>query len=356
MAFKIAKVRSKLFIPLVMSMVFFLLGLIYTVYRLQWDHIDADAQSRLEAFHKNYQSQLQNETDLLNAFLVLLKQDEKLQKAWLSGDRQALLKVALPIFEGMRQKSVITHFYFISPDKRCFLRVHKPESFGDLIDLTTVDIAAHLGKPANGIEMGPYGTVALRAVHPWYFHGELQGYLELGEDVEQLTARVSKLMNMELLSVVDKKYLDKAKWEQGLRMSGRYGNWDQYRNYVVVSTINDRKYPGLDRILDVSDKDRYFLFRSDGRVLSGGFDASIDAAGNIIGKFVLFSDVSREERGIYGLLLRLGLLTLVVSGLALAFFDWYISRIHFQQAVSPDENGAAAKEPEKLDPVPGAEK
>ncbi|WP_243688680.1 hypothetical protein [Geotalea toluenoxydans] len=92
----------------------------------------------------------------------------------------------------------------------------------------------------------------------------MTGYIELGEDVEQLTARISKLMNMELLSVVDKKFLDKGKWEQGLRMSGRYGNWDQYRNYVVVSTNNDRQYPGLDRILEVSDKDRNFLLRSGG--------------------------------------------------------------------------------------------
>ncbi|GAB7026822.1 cache domain-containing protein [Geotalea toluenoxydans] len=348
MAFKIAKVRRKLFIPLVMSMAVFLCGLIYTVYRLQWDHIQSDTVLRLDAFHKNYQSQIQNETDLLNAFLVLLKEDEKLQKAWLSGDRQALLRDALPIFEGLRNRSRITHFYFITTDKICFLRVHKPESFGDLIDLTTVDIAAHLGKPANGVEMGPYGTVALRSVHPWYINGKLTGYIELGEDVEQLTARISKLMNMELLSVVDKKFLDKGKWEQGLRMSGRYGNWDQYRNYVVVSTNNDRQYPGLDRILEVSDKDRNFLLRSGGRSLSGGFDASIDAAGNIIGKFVLFSDVTWEERSIYGLLLRLGAFTLVISGLALAFFDWYISRIHFQQAVSPveEQNVPEAKDPE----------
>ncbi|WP_243372533.1 cache domain-containing protein [Geotalea sp. SG265] len=344
MAFKIEKVRRKLFIPLVMSMLLFLCGLIYTVYRLQWDHIQADTESRLDAFHKNYQYQIQNETDLLNGFLVLLKENESLQRAWLSGDRQAVLHAAQPIFDEIRKRSLITHFYFITSDKKCFLRVHKPDAFGDMIDRTTLDIAAHLGKPANGIEMGPYGTVALRSVHPWFIKGRLAGYLELGEDVEQLTARISKLMNMELISVVDKKFLDKGKWEQGLKMSGRYGDWDQYKHYVVVSTNNDRKYPGLDRVLDVTET-RTFMMNSGGRRLNGGFDASIDAAGNIVGKFVLFSDVSREERSIYNLLLRLGLLTLAISGLALAFFDWYIKYLHHKENTPPKETASAVKEP-----------
>lgn len=347
MAWKIEVVRKKLFIPLSLAMIFFLSGLIYTVYQLQWDHIGADTGTKIQSFHKNYQSQIQSETDLLNGFLLMIKGDKSLQQAWLAGNRAALLKQASPIFEELRRRGLVTHFYFITADKKCFLRVHKPESRDDIIDRTTMDIAAHLAKPAHGIEMGPFGTVALRVVHPWIINGRLTGYIELSEDVEQITARISRIMDIELLSVVDKNFLEKGKWEQGLRMSGRTANWDQYREFVVVSSNTDKKYTELGKVLDVLQQGAgRFMVRSDGRVLDGGFDASIDAAGNNIGRFIIISDVSNEEKSLHTLLLRLFALTLLISGLALAFFDWYISRIHFQHVPSVADGSSAAAEGE----------
>ena len=307
----------------------FLGGLIFTVYRLQWDHINSETSLRVDAFHRNFQSQVQSETDLINGLLSFIKENKSLQRDWLAGDRDALLRDAAPIFKELRTRSLITHFYFIKLDKECFLRVHKPESHGDIIDRITMDIAAHLGRPAHGIEMGPFGTVALRVVHPWVIDGKLAGYIELGEDVEQITARISRIMNIETVSVVAKKYLDKGQWEQGLRMSGRTSDWERFKDYVIVSSDSTKVYPGLERVLGSNG---LFVISAGDRTLNGGFDAHIDAAGNNIGKFVILSDVSGEKKSLYGLLLRLGAFTLVISGLTLAFFDWYISRIHHKHA------------------------
>lgn len=352
MAWKIAIVRKKLFIPLALAMSVFLSGLIFTVYRLQWDHIHSETALRIESFHKNFQSQVQSETELINGLLSFIMENKNLQRDWLAGDRDALLRDATPIFTELRSRSLITHFYFITPDKECFLRVHKPESRGDVIDRITMDIAAHLGRSAHGIEMGPFGTVALRVVHPWVIDGKVAGYIELGEDVEQITARISQIMNIELLSVVAKKYLDKGKWEQGLRMSGRTGDWDRYKDFVVVSSDSKKVYPGLDKVLAESKKsDDQFVLSAGGRTLNGGFDASIDAAGNNIGKFVIFSDVSGEEKSLYGILLRLGAFTLVISGLTLAFFDWYISRIHNKHAEAERDS---MRETERAEPAANA--
>jgi hypothetical protein len=46
-------------------------------------------------------------------------------------DRQGLLNATSPIFSDIRQKHNITHMYFIAPDGTVFLRMHKPEQFGD---------------------------------------------------------------------------------------------------------------------------------------------------------------------------------------------------------------------------------
>ena len=330
MAWKIAIVRKKLFVPLALSMAVFMSGMMFTVYRLQWDHINADTTMRIAAFHRNFQDQVQGETELLNGILYFIKGDGRLQKDWQARDRDALLRDAMPIFQEMLSRHQVTHFYFITPDMKCFLRVHKPESSGDTIDRITMDVADHLGKPAHGLELGPFGTFTLRVVHPWIIDGKLAGYIELGEEVDHITERISRLMNVDMLAVVAKKYLKKSSWEEGQRMLGHQADWDRFKHFVATSGNADKTYVGLDNVLNGSKvNDQLFTLDSAGRTLKGGFDVSIDAAGNDVGRYIIFYDVTGAEKSLYGLLLRLGAFTLVISGLALAFFDWYISRIHY---------------------------
>ncbi|MCC6933984.1 MAG: hypothetical protein IT292_12170 [Deltaproteobacteria bacterium] len=74
--------------------------------------------------------------------------------------------------------------YFITPDRTCILRVHKPEKQGDIINRFTTLEAERTGKLAAGIEIGPLGTFTLRVVNPVYSKGMLVGYLELGKEIE----------------------------------------------------------------------------------------------------------------------------------------------------------------------------
>ena len=169
-----------------------------------------------------------------------LQNNKKLQDAWLAGDRQSLQRYALPIFEDARSKHKVTHFYFHGLDRVNFLRVHKPQKHGDYIDRFTMNQAASSGKSTWGIELGPLGTFTLRFVSPWRIDGKLVGYIELGEEIEHITPELAEITGAEIFFVVNKSYLNRAGWEQGMEMLGRTGDWDQFSDFVIIDgTMED---------------------------------------------------------------------------------------------------------------------
>ena len=161
-------IKIPVLLPLGLAILILLASSIVAIYWLQQKNIEADAFKRLEAVQLLFQQNLAQDARSLNGLLDFVQKDENLQQQWLLKDRDRLLRFAAPIFEDIRSKYNVTHFYFHGLDRVCFLRVHKPSRFGDYIDRFTLDKAVRQAKPSWGIELGPLGTFTLRAVHPWF--------------------------------------------------------------------------------------------------------------------------------------------------------------------------------------------
>ena len=99
--------------------------------------------------------------------------------------RGQLLAKASPIFAELEQGNSITHMYFIEPDGTVFLRVHKPEQFGDRLKRATYTRAADTGKTACGLEMGR-NFFSLRCVSPVTYQGEMIGFIEVAEEIDHI--------------------------------------------------------------------------------------------------------------------------------------------------------------------------
>jgi signal transduction histidine kinase len=99
--------------------------------------------------------------------------------------RGQLLAKASPIFAELEQGNSITHMYFIEPDGTVFLRVHKPEQFGDRLKRATYTRAAETGKTAFGLEMGR-NFFSLRCVRPVTYQGEMIGFIEVAEEIDHI--------------------------------------------------------------------------------------------------------------------------------------------------------------------------
>jgi GAF domain-containing protein/HAMP domain-containing protein len=104
---------------------------------------------------------------------------------YLSGDREKLYDLLAPLFTEWKDRRVV-HLYIENPDGTVFLRVHKPEQFGD--DVTyraTADTALKEKRVTSGVEIGP-SRLGVRGVAPMYTsNGQLIGLAEVGVDFDE---------------------------------------------------------------------------------------------------------------------------------------------------------------------------
>ena len=61
---------------------------------------------------------------------------------------------------------------------------------------------------------------------------------ELGIDVEGLASHVKQLRGNELFVAIEKSYLNREDWEEGMEKLGREGNWDQFEELWNAHTAN----------------------------------------------------------------------------------------------------------------------
>ncbi|MFC1747192.1 HD domain-containing phosphohydrolase [Pseudomonadota bacterium] len=181
-----------------------------------------------------YDVTLKNEAKKLETALTLLKDNQMLQQAFLSRDRQSLLEHGTPIFQQLFSTGHVSHFYFHDIEQVNFLRLHQPERFGDTIERITLRDAKASGKPQSGIEMGPLGTFTLRVVLPWYQEQQLLGYLELGEEIGLLFNNTEGLHGTDFTITIDKKYLTREAWEHRAKRLPKAADWERLPTSVIT--------------------------------------------------------------------------------------------------------------------------
>ena len=106
------KIKLRLVIAFSLA-IMILLGIsVGCIYWLMKRDIEEEVQRRLSSVQSLYYQHLHEDSLLLSAQIDFLKDDNKLQDAWLAKDRDTLLDCAAPTFKRMLSKYRITHFYF----------------------------------------------------------------------------------------------------------------------------------------------------------------------------------------------------------------------------------------------------
>ena len=164
-----------------------------TSYNIFLSHIDSDR----EALTKTLAGVVR-----VDEFLRLLSLKEK----------DKLLAAAKPLFDELKAKFRVTHLYFIDPDGKVLLRVHKPEQAGDTLARITYKEAKQTGKVASGIEMGK-NFFSLRVIQPVVYNGAPAGYVELGQEIDHVFERFKKLTKNEATILLTNDYIKAKKAE-----------------------------------------------------------------------------------------------------------------------------------------------
>jgi signal transduction histidine kinase len=291
-------IRKAILLPLAFALLFLLAFSISGAYWLQRHQFDQNIHQQLNSVQQLFNTTLRNEAEHLNTFIDFVMDDPKVYHAFLAKDRQLLYENTRSIFRNIENRHYITHFYFHDLDKTCFLRVHKPSSHGDLIDRYTLEKAAAGGTVAYGIELGPFGTLTLRVVHPWMVNNKLIGYIEMGREVEYIIPAMKEILGYDFFFLVNIRHLNRQMWEEGLKISGRQGRWEEIPRHVIIGRTMDFVPQEINSYINnmphAEKENLIFKITEGNKKYRGGFSPLKVASGEEIGEIIAIRDFTAD--------------------------------------------------------------
>jgi len=282
-------------------------------------------ESHLEMIHIMEQARsawneiIASEVDQLKSQIELLDLDPEMLRAWHEQDLPTLTALAQPVLERLKQEQLITHFYFISPDRTVFLRAHQPDRRGDLIDRNTLRTAEETGMDAWGVEMGPLGTLTLRYVRPWKKNGAITGYVEMGIEIDHLAKHLSRVIDLDIMTILHKQYLNREQFEAGRQKFGYPGQWDTNPDTVVINQTTTNLAGDVlhwfMRNHDSTNGNQFFQTRQGEKQFYCSFIHIPDAQGRDVADLIVAQDITiRSNATLSALFLNLGLALALFGG------------------------------------------
>ncbi len=328
------KIRARIFLPLGLSFFAILTLTVYGIFEMDRRDKDDFIRGEISELKSIFHHEIKDGINFMGGIIGIIKENKNLQNAWLSKDRDELLRITSSLESGISPKLGITHFYFHNLDKTCFLRVHNPTLCGDKINRYTLDQTVRSELPSSGIELGPLGTLTLRNVHPWLINGELTGYIELGLEVGKIKEKVIEYLDIELVSLLCKENLDRERWVEGQKMLDRNGNWDQFEYFVISgSTLNPvplkltEYLKNLESINNRRHLNSIISIPHEGRKFRGGFEKLTDPFNRDIGNFILLVDVTETVASSQRVAILLIILAATLYGLLFGFFWFFLGSV-----------------------------
>ncbi|WP_126456678.1 methyl-accepting chemotaxis protein [Sulfuriflexus mobilis] len=157
-------------------------AVIVTVVQQSMNDIISEAEQReLQSIFENIQNSIGAETRVARAMSAVVAGIPQVQKAFADKDREALASMFVPGFATLKKDYGARQFQFHEPPAISYLRVHKPQKFGD--DLSsfrkTVVETNQKVEAVGGIEKGVAG-LGLRGIVPVKHEGQHIGSVEFG--------------------------------------------------------------------------------------------------------------------------------------------------------------------------------
>ncbi|MCF8480579.1 MAG: CZB domain-containing protein [Rhodospirillum sp.] len=168
-----------------------IMALVFTGYL--GDVTDKALERELERYHQTFHARLEAEAFRAQSMAALAGSVPAAAAALAGGDRDALGALYNATFPLLHDTYGVRQFQFHLPPATSFLRVHKPETFGD--DLSgfreTVVRTNQTNTPVSGVEKGVAG-LGIRGVVPVTNQGSPVGSVEFGMSLDEAFATTFK--------------------------------------------------------------------------------------------------------------------------------------------------------------------
>ena len=149
-------------------------------------------------YRQRLKNMLQNRPDLAETFAAQ--------------DRTLFLQRALPVYAALQEENpFIKNMHFHLPDGRTFVRLHKPDFYGDDLTLIRPMIASvhRTHTPASGFEIGHSGPF-FRIVEPVFLKGEYIGAAEIGILPSQILILLENQKDLTVTTYFTREAFDKT--------------------------------------------------------------------------------------------------------------------------------------------------
>ncbi|MFQ5561259.1 MAG: histidine kinase dimerization/phospho-acceptor domain-containing protein [Nitrospinota bacterium] len=282
--------KTKTLALFIFSFLTLLFSVVISIQHHEERRLEEILQKGVSQLNKDFQDELEIDANALQGVMGFVKKDPKLQKAWFEKDREKLQKSAEPIFTSIKQRFNVTHFYFHNVNGINFLRVHQPGRYGDRIKRFTLKDAKNKMQSSFGLETGPLGTFTLRVVLPWKIDGKVEGFLELGKEIEYILPKLQEKTGFEMLLLVEKKFL-KEGFRDEAGFSGKRGGWGLFKDHIVVGSSSLEIPASILEILEKKVPETGSIQNIHKETFCGSFIPLFDAAKKKVGMMFVFKDI-----------------------------------------------------------------
>ncbi len=322
-------IKLRILLPFTALLIFVIGVFLTSTYLAEKRLSRAELSEYVLAAQRLLQHEVEEDASMMHGTLDAITQDTALMAAMVAGDREGILRQVRPLFKALKQDHGISHFYFIGPDRKVLLRLHRPDVYGDTVDRATTLRAERTRRIAYGIELGRLGSLTLRAVVPWRDGERIIGYVELGHDIGHFVEEISQILDVEILAIVYKKFLERAGWETGSATRERPWPWDQLRTIVSVARTMDDFPIELKPLLEEGQHpyETVLSMQDHGQRAHVAFLPLLGTAGQEIGDLVIIRDVTREQASFHNSFMLTVALSVTTGGAVFVLFLVTLRRV-----------------------------
>ncbi|MFA5986553.1 MAG: ATP-binding protein [Parcubacteria group bacterium] len=183
---------------------------------------------------KKFENLRAQDIQMLSLGAYFFTANQEIKDAFLTGDRDLLYQKMQPFFAEARGTYGVTHFNFITPNEKIFLRLQDPQTFDDHIQRQSFLRSVVSHKTENSLELGK-NSFALRIVTPYYDGDTLIGYIELGREITNFLETLAYETSDDFAIYGKKSHLDHDDFIASAERKGQPDTWDDRPNYVLLA-------------------------------------------------------------------------------------------------------------------------
>jgi methyl-accepting chemotaxis protein len=272
-----------------------------------------DAMFKYELFQSLFKQSVKTHGQHLSMSIENTLNDDEIIDFFVNDEREKLQNKLLTLYTTkLKPLYGIEQFQFHKPLAISFLRLHKPQKFGD--DLfsfrKTVVAVNRKHTPVVGIEVGRGGP-GLRVVYPIKKNGKHYGSVEYGGGIKSILDSISKALNVEYAIGINKEVFQKA------RRFGKKPDDIVRSNKIYYSYSSNKAKYKLEQLQNIKiEKIKFHNHFS-----NYSFEIE-DYQKDVIGSITLFMDTSGSEEDMQEYLTFIGLTILILTAISsvLIFF------------------------------------